>query len=58
MPKCSYCGKSYEPPKGVTLVDSKTGTIHYYCSSKCRKNAKKGRKKRKWAKQSSENKEK
>ncbi len=37
MPKCTYCGKMYNPPKGLTLI-MKDGTINYFCSSKCRKN--------------------
>lgn len=36
MPKCSHCGKEYEPPRGVTLVKT-DGTVLYLCSSKCRK---------------------
>ena len=54
MPKCTYCGKMYEPPYGTTVADSVSGVIRYYCSSKCRKNAVMKRKKRKWAKFSSE----
>jgi len=37
MPKCSYCGREYEFPKGITYV-LKDGTVKYLCSSKCRKN--------------------
>ena len=37
MPKCTYCGKMYNPPKGLTLI-MKDGTINHFCSSKCRKN--------------------
>ena len=47
MPKCVYCGKMYEPPKGLTLV-SKDGTIKYLCSAKCRKNMAMKRRKVKW----------
>ena len=47
MPKCVYCGKDYEFPKGLTLV-SKDGTIKYLCSSKCRKNMKMKRRKVRW----------
>lgn len=47
MPKCTYCGKDYELHKGLTLVDA-TGKIKHFCSSKCRKNAEMGRKKRQW----------
>jgi len=56
MPKCNYCDKQYEWPKGVTVVNSRTGEIKYFCSSKCRKNAEMKRKKRKWAKQPSKEK--
>ena len=49
MPKCSYCGKVYEPPRGLTLV-LKDGTIKYLCSSKCRKNREMKRRKVRWIK--------
>jgi ribosomal protein L24E len=48
MPKCTFCSKDYPQHKGLTLVDSATGKIKYFCSSKCRKNAEMKRKKRKW----------
>ncbi len=54
MPKCTYCGKTYEAHKGMMVVDSVTSNIRYFCSGKCRKNALMKRKKRKWAKQSAE----
>lgn len=38
MPKCSYCGKMYEIPRGLTLVKN-DGSIKYLCSGKCRKNS-------------------
>ncbi len=47
MPKCSYCGKTYEPPRGLTLV-SKEGNVRYLCSSKCRKNMAMKRRKVVW----------
>ncbi len=47
MPKCVYCGKMYEPPRGLTVVTNK-GNIHYFCSSKCRKNKELGRRKVRW----------
>ena len=50
MPKCTYCEKTYENPRGITVVNSATGSARHYCSSKCRKNAEMRRKKRKWAK--------
>jgi len=48
MPKCSYCNKDYDFPRGTTLVNSVSGKISYYCSSKCRKNSLMKRKKKKW----------
>ncbi|MEK6918599.1 MAG: 50S ribosomal protein L24 [Nanoarchaeota archaeon] len=42
MVKCSFCGKEYEVPFGLTEFDV-TGHTRYYCSSKCRKNFKMGR---------------
>lgn len=42
MPQCSYCKKQYENPRGLTFVLS-NGDILYFCSSKCRKNHKLGR---------------
>ncbi len=47
MPKCIYCGKVYEPPRGLTLV-SKEGHVKYLCSAKCRKNMAMKRKKVRW----------
>lgn len=47
MPKCVYCGKDYEFPKGLTLI-GKDGSINYLCSSKCRKNRKMKRRKVRW----------
>ena len=47
MPKCVYCGRDYEFPKGLTLV-GKDGKINYLCSSKCRKNMKMKRRKVRW----------
>jgi len=47
MPKCVYCAKQYEFPRGLTLV-GKDGAINYLCSSKCRKNMKMGRRKVRW----------
>ena len=49
MPKCVYCGKIYEPPRGITIVTNK-GNINYLCSSKCRKNMAMGRRKIRWIK--------
>jgi ribosomal protein L24E len=47
MPKCAYCGKTYEPPRGLTLV-LRDGTVKYLCSSKCRKNRNMNRRKVRW----------
>ena len=47
MPKCSYCGKEYDVPRGLTFV-MKDGTVHYFCSSKCRKNKFMKRRKVRW----------
>ena len=47
MPKCVYCGKNYEFPKGLTVV-MKDGTVNYFCSSKCRKNMQMRRRKVRW----------
>lgn len=55
MPKCSYCGKLYEHPRGLTLVMT-NGTINYICSSKCRKNMLMKRRKVRWVKKLEHNK--
>ncbi|MBT96853.1 MAG: 50S ribosomal protein L24 [Candidatus Pacearchaeota archaeon] len=47
MPKCVYCKKEYDVPRGLTLVKN-DGTINYLCSSKCRKNMKMKRRKVRW----------
>jgi len=47
MPKCSYCGKIYEFPRGLTLVD-REGHVKYLCSAKCRKNMAMKRKRVRW----------
>jgi len=51
MPKCSFCQKSYEFPRGLTYVLIE-GTVLHFCSSKCRKNFELGRKSKKvkWVK--------
>ena len=38
MVRCAFCGKEEYAYKGVHLIKN-TGTISYFCSSKCRKNA-------------------
>ena len=47
MPKCSFCGKVYEFPRGLSLVLT-DGSIKYLCSSKCRKNREMKRRKVRW----------
>ena len=47
MPKCVYCHKNYEFPRGLTLV-MKDGTVNHLCSSKCRKNMLMGRRRVRW----------
>jgi large subunit ribosomal protein L24e len=54
MPKCVYCSKMYEPPRGLTLVMN-DGTINYLCSSKCRKNMKLKRRKVNWVRKKDKN---
>lgn len=56
MPKCSYCGKNYEFPRGLTLVKN-DGSVKYLCSSKCRKNMLMKRRKVNWIRKSDEAKE-
>lgn len=46
MPKCSFCGENYEFPRGLTLALN-DGVVLHFCSSKCRKNWKLGRKSKK-----------
>jgi len=47
MPKCSYCGKEYDFPKGLTFVLN-DGSVKYLCSPKCRKNMFMKRRKVRW----------
>jgi ribosomal protein L24E len=54
MPTCSYCGEEYPKHKGLTVVNSKSGEMKHYCGSKCRKNANMSKKKKEWAKKSSQ----
>lgn len=51
MPACSFCKKNYENPRGLTIFTF-DGKSLFYCSSKCRNNAKLGRdpKKTNWVK--------
>ncbi len=41
--KCSFCGGRIEPGTGVMFV-KKDGTVLFYCSSKCERNMRLGRK--------------
>ncbi|MFH1307410.1 MAG: 50S ribosomal protein L24e [archaeon] len=44
MVKCTFCKRDYnEQIRGTTVVDSASGKISYFCSSKCRKNSEMGR---------------
>ena len=56
MPKCTYCGKMYENPKGLTLI-MKDGKINHLCSSKCRKNMLMKRRKVRWISKAKKTKE-
>lgn len=51
MPTCSFCKKSYQIPRGLTIFQFDGKAIHY-CSSKCRRNAglKRDPKKTDWVK--------
>ncbi|MFH1802475.1 MAG: 50S ribosomal protein L24e [archaeon] len=40
MVKCVFCGKEQHHSTGVHLIKN-TGTVNYFCSSKCRKNSEK-----------------
>jgi ribosomal protein L24E len=55
MPFCSYCKKSYEIPRGMTVV-MVDGTVNHFCSSKCRKNFLLKRRKVRWVLKNPENK--
>ncbi|HLC55024.1 MAG TPA: 50S ribosomal protein L24e [Candidatus Nanoarchaeia archaeon] len=43
MAKCSFCGNEIERGTGIMLVQD-DGRVFNYCSSKCEKNTKLGRK--------------
>jgi large subunit ribosomal protein L24e len=51
MPTCSFCKRSYNFPKGLTVFQFDGKALHF-CSSKCRKNfgLKRDPKKVKWIK--------
>ncbi len=56
MPKCVYCGKMYEHPRGLTLI-TKEGHVKYLCSAKCQKNMAMKRRKVNWIKKAKKTKE-
>lgn len=41
--KCSFCGGRVEPGSGLMFV-ARDGSVTYFCSSKCERNFKLGRK--------------
>ncbi len=50
MTKCVFCGREASPYKGVHLITN-DGSMNFYCSSKCRRNAlnlKRDKKRLKW----------
>jgi large subunit ribosomal protein L24e len=50
MVKCAFCGHEESPYKGVHLINN-DGSISFFCSGKCRKNAlnlRRDKKKIKW----------
>jgi len=51
MPACTFCKRQYENPRGLTIFTF-DGKSLFYCSSKCRNNAKLKRdpKKTNWVK--------
>jgi large subunit ribosomal protein L24e len=51
MPTCSFCRKNYKEPRGLTVFTFDSRSL-FFCSSKCKRNAKLGRdpKKVKWVK--------
>jgi len=56
MPKCSYCGKMYEFPRGLTFVD-KEGRVKYFCSAKCKKNMAMKRRRAEWVRKAKKTRE-
>ncbi len=47
--RCKFCGRVIEPGTGIMVVEV-SGAVSFYCSSKCEKNSRLGRKPRrvKW----------
>lgn len=51
MVKCVFCGRDEQHFKGVHLIKN-DGSVNYFCSSKCRRNAlklKRDKRRLKWA---------
>lgn len=51
MTKCTFCGQEKHASMGIHYIKN-DGTVNYFCSSKCRKNAlklKRDKRKLKWA---------
>lgn len=46
MVRCSFCGKEIEKGRGKIFA-TRIGIVSHYCSSKCQRNAKLGRKPKK-----------
>ena len=57
MPRCTFCKRNYEFPRGLTL-GLYDGTILYFCCSKCRRNfnLKRDNKKVNWVRKDKANK--
>lgn len=55
MPKCVYCGKMYDVPRGLTFVKN-DGKVLYFCSAKCKKNMQMKRRKVRWVSKKKEKK--
>ncbi len=50
MVKCVFCGKEENNFRGINYI-ANDGTVHFFCTSKCRKNAlelKRDKRKLKW----------
>jgi len=44
MPRCTFCKREYEWPRGVTVVTHEgEGVVRHFCGKKCRKNFEMGR---------------
>jgi ribosomal protein L24E len=55
MPTCSFCKRSFNAPRGLTVFQFNGKAVHF-CSSKCRKNSalKRDPKKVNWIRKNSE----